>query len=229
MIVRSYQRIFRPSRRIYQVEGHQIPVPGGVPLAWLAVFTIALLAVMMLTAGSLALCVLLAAAAGLYGLAVGGRIGALVAGAGVLIGTLLLGVALGLLDWPLRLLVVPGAVATFATLATPDGRPVHRYVQSWLLVRLRPSRRSLGRPLAPAGHQHLHPIAVWIAVDHHTATVRRGRITGPAVVLCRIPVTITTRPGGRTRVVRPARGTRGGTVPVDDLVIGIGERLEARP
>jgi len=42
--IRSYQRIFRPERRIYQVEGHVLPVPGGVPLRWLAYAGTALVA-----------------------------------------------------------------------------------------------------------------------------------------------------------------------------------------
>ena len=33
--IRSYQRIFRPDRRIYQIDGRRLPVPGGVPLEWL--------------------------------------------------------------------------------------------------------------------------------------------------------------------------------------------------
>ena len=41
--IRSYQRIFRPERRIYQVEGRTLPVPGGVPLRWLGWATAALL------------------------------------------------------------------------------------------------------------------------------------------------------------------------------------------
>jgi hypothetical protein len=32
--IRSYQRIFRPERRIYQIEGRALPVSGGVPLRW---------------------------------------------------------------------------------------------------------------------------------------------------------------------------------------------------
>ncbi len=34
--IRSYQRIFTPDRRIYQIDGRRRPVPGGVPLEWLA-------------------------------------------------------------------------------------------------------------------------------------------------------------------------------------------------
>ena len=34
--IRSYQRIFRPERRLYSIEGRVLPVPGGVPLRWLA-------------------------------------------------------------------------------------------------------------------------------------------------------------------------------------------------
>ena len=50
--IRSYQRIFRPERRIYQIEGRTLPVPGGVPLRWLAYATATLLAVIALGSGS---------------------------------------------------------------------------------------------------------------------------------------------------------------------------------
>ncbi len=149
--IRSYQRIFAPERRIYQIEGRSLPIPGGVPLRWLAYATGTLLAVIVLSAGSSTVAVGIAAIAALAGLGVGGREGAAVAAIGALGGAWLAGIALGLLDWPLRLIVIPAAVATLGTQATPDGRRADRFALSWLSLRLSPLRRSLGRSLPLAG------------------------------------------------------------------------------
>jgi len=149
--IRSYQRIFRPERRIYQVEGHRLPVPGGVPLRWLAYAAAAVVAILALSSGSATLDGLLALAAASAGALLGGREAAVVAGAAAFAGAWILGFALGLLDWPLRLIVIPAAVATLATQATPDGRRADRFAASWLALRLAPRRRSLGRALPPAG------------------------------------------------------------------------------
>lgn len=151
--IRSYQRIFRPERRIYQLEGHPLPVPGGVPLRWLAYTAAALVAVLTLGSRSLTLAGLLAAAAALVGGLLGGASAAATAGAVAFAAAWALGLALGLLDWPLRLLVLPAAVGTLATQATPDGRRADRFACSWLALRLAPRRRSLGRAVPLAGEE----------------------------------------------------------------------------
>ncbi len=161
--IRSYQRIFRPERRIYQLEGHALPVPGGVPLRWLAYAAAALGAVLALTSGSVAVMALVAVGASVAGLAVGGRAGAAVAAVLALGVTWLAGFALGLLDWPLRLIVVPVAMATLATQAVPDGRRADRFAASWLALRLAPRRRSLGRRLPPAGLSYPRDGELWVA------------------------------------------------------------------
>jgi hypothetical protein len=161
--IRSYQRIFRPERRIYQVEGHVLPVPGGVPLRWLAYAAAALVVVLALSSGSLAVPVLAALGAAGVGLALDGRESAGLAGIATFAATWLAGVGLGLLDWPLRLVVVPVAVATFATQAAPDGRRADRFAVSWLALRLAPRRRSLGRALPAAGVPHPSKGSLWIA------------------------------------------------------------------
>ena len=51
--IRSYQRIFTPDRRIYQIDGRRLPVPGGVPLNWLVWAFGALLVVLVLSSRSL--------------------------------------------------------------------------------------------------------------------------------------------------------------------------------
>jgi len=229
--VRSYQRIFRPDRRVYQVEGHALPVPGGVPLRWLGYAVATLLAVIVISARSPALTALLAIAAGLAALAAGGRLAGVIAAAAAYAAVTVLGVVIGGLDWPLRLLVAPGLAATLATQATPDGRPAHRFVGSWLLVRVR-GRRSLQRPLRPTGSRRAPGDRIWVAPDEHAPELSRARIHGPAAVRFRDPVLSSVRRWPRRgRIARPAshqrRGTRG-TV-IDSVELASGERLEIGP
>lgn len=223
--IRSYQRIFKPDRRIYQVEGHQLPVPGGVPLRWLAYATAALIAVLLLSSASLTLAAAAGTVAAVGGLVIGGRAGAAVAGAVVLAGLPVAGWLLGALDWPLRLVVLPALVATLATQATPDGRATHRFALSWLALRLRPGRRSLGRPLpAPAASRVLAG-RLWVAPDERCGTLRRANVTGPAVVRAARGSTGDGWP--RRRDVLRARGGEGSELVVVEL--GAGERLRVRP
>src|SRR6185503_6921684 len=77
--VRSYQRIFSPDRRIHQVEGRPLPVPGGVPLRWLGWMAGSLVAVLALGSGSLIVPAVAVAAAGVGGLAIGDRTAGLLA------------------------------------------------------------------------------------------------------------------------------------------------------
>lgn len=230
--IRSYQRIFRPERRIYQLEGKRLPVPGGVPLRWLAYATLALLAVLAIGSGSGVLAAVLALAASLAGSLIGGRAGALTAGLGAFAAFWIAGFLLGLLDWPLRLVVVPVAVATLATQATPDGRRADRFALSWLALRLAPRRRSLGRAMPPRGVPQLHSAALWVAPDEHGPRLRRARLGGPAVTAFAAEVRV--RRGGLRQgrlIARPGRGRRPrrGELATERLVVGQGEVLEVRP
>ena len=148
--IQSYARIFKPDRRIYAVDGHRLPVPGGVPLGWLGYAVASLVAVIALSGRSWTVAIVAALVVAGAGLVAGDRRTALVVGVATLGAAQVAGFLLAALDWPLRLLIVPAAVATLATQATPDGRPAHRYALSWLALQLRPARRSLGRAL-PAG------------------------------------------------------------------------------
>jgi hypothetical protein len=163
--IRSYQRIFRPERRIYSIEGRPLPVPGGVPLRWLAYATATLLVVIALSSGSTAVAVVIATVAGIGGAGAGGRVGGVVAALGALVASWAGGWILGLLDWPLRLVVIPVAVATLATQATPDGRRADRFALSWLGIHLAPLRRSLGRALPASGRAHLLGGEFWVSPD----------------------------------------------------------------
>lgn len=188
--IRSYARIFRPERRIYQIEGHRLPVPGGVPLRWLGYAVGTLLALIALSSRSIALALLAAAAATLYAVTMGGRSTAVVVGAGVFGGVQVLGWLVGALDWPLRLVVLPALVATLATQAAPDGRATHRYALSWVALQVRPVRRSLARPVPAVGELRDVGSRLTVAADWHTPTLRRGRVGGPARVQLGRPMTL---------------------------------------
>jgi hypothetical protein len=229
--IRSYQRIFRPERRIYQLEGRALPVPGGVPLRWLAYATAALLSVLAIGSGSSVVLVLAGSGAALAGLFVGGRAGAALAALTALGAVRLAGVALGLLDWPLRLIVLPVALATLATQATPDGRNADRFAVSWLALRLAPRRRSLGRAIPPAGAAQLRDAALWVAPDEHAPTLRRGRIRGTGTI-CFAGGMRARRAGLRQHrlVIRPAGArNRRGELTASRLALGAGEVVELRP
>ncbi len=230
--IRSYQRIFRPERRIYQVEGRALPVPGGIPLRWLGYATAALVAVLAMGSESPTVAILFALAAGAAGLLVGGRTGGLAAGAGAFGAFWIGGFLLGLLDWPLRLVVIPVAVATLATQATPDGRRADRFALSWLAMRLAPRRRSLGRGLPQAGVPQLRDGAtLWVAPDEHLPELRRCRIRGAATVAFGRALRV--RRGGlrqRRLIARPARGrSRRGELVARRIAVGVGGILEVRP
>lgn len=228
--IRSYQRIFRPERRIYQLEGRALPVPGGVPLRWLAYATAALLAVLAIGSGSSAILALAATGAALAGLLVGGRAGAALAGVTALGAVWLAGVALSLLDWPLRLIVLPVAVATLATQATPDGRNADRFAASWLALRLAPRRRSLGRAMPPVGVAQLRDAALWVAPDEHAPGLRRARVRGTGTI-CFAGEVRARRVGLRQRrLVVSAAGARSrrGELSASRLAVGEGEVVELR-
>ena len=226
--IRSYQRIFRPERRIYQIEGRSLPIPGGVPLRWLAYATATLLAVIALGAGSTSVELALAALAGAAGFGVGGREGAAVAAIGALAATWLAGIALGLLDWPLRLIVIPAAVATLGTQATPDGRRADRFALSWLSLRLAPLRRSLGRSLPLAGLGYGLGGQLWVEADERSPSLRRARVRGPAVVFFSLPIAVR-RASRRRHLARPAQRSKRQAATTPRVVLGEGEALEVRP
>ncbi len=224
--VRSYQRIFRPERRIYSIEGRPLPVPGGVPLRWLAYASGTLVAALVLSARSPSLAALVAGAAAVAALGRGGRRAAVGAALCVFLFVEVGGWIVAALDWPLRIVVLPAAVATLATQATPDGRKAERFALSWLLLRLTPPRRSLGRELATLRQGH-GDSELWIAADERSPNLRRGLVRGPAHVTFSVAVEQRRR---RRRVVarrlgwHRRRGSVGRT-----LELAADDVLEVRP
>jgi hypothetical protein len=229
--IRSYQRIFRPERRIYSIEGRALPIPGGVPLRWLAWAAGTLVFLLALAAGSSTVAVLAAAAAGLVGLIAGGRAAAAGAALAALAAVTLGAWGVARLDWPLRLIVIPAALATLATQATPDGRRAERFAHSWLWLRLRPRRRSLARALPRPGRAQLRRGELWVAPDERSPEARRGRVRGPATASFATPRLIRRGRLRRRRLVaRPlgARRPRSRDAVVDSLELAEAEVLELR-
>ena len=105
--------------------------------------------------------------------------------------------------------MLPVAVATAATQATPDGRRPERFALSWLALRLAPARRSLGRALPAPGSAQVLLGELWVAPDSGGPDLRRARVAGPAVVHLAEPASVR-RSLLRRRIVarRPRRLTR---------------------
>jgi TcpE family len=227
--IRSYQRIFRPDRRIYQIDGHRLPVPGGVPLQSLGWAFGALVLILVLAQRSIVFALVLGAIGALLGASSHGIKGAMLAGAVGFLGALLAGVVLGWLAWPLRLVVAPGMIAVLAGQASPDGRPAHRYLTSWVSLRLRPARRSLERPIPVEGVVHVWAPQVWVAPDEHSPVLHHGRVRGPARLVFGRPV-IAIPARGRL-VVRPAEGhrMRPGESRAEVIELADGQVVEIRP
>lgn len=229
--IRSYQRIFKPERRLHHIEGRALPVPGGVPLRWLGYAGGALLAVLALASGSLLVFAALAALAALAGAATGGRGGAALAGAAAFAVSWLAGHLLGALDWPIRLIVIPGGVAMVGTQATPDARSAHRFAAAWLALRLSPRRRSLGRALPAEGAPRVAGAEVWVSPDEHSPTRRRARIRGAGEIVFLGEVSAR-RPRlrqGLIRVSSPHGRDRAAEVRTKRLAVEAGETVEVRP
>ncbi len=227
--IRSYQRIFRPDRRIYQIDGRRLPVPGGVPLEWLAWAFGALVLILVLSQRSLVFALVAGGIAALLGASSHGWLGATIAAAAGFVLVLVAGVLLGWLDWPLRLLIAPAMVATLAGQASPDGRPAHRYLTSWLAFRLRAGRRSLDRALPADGERRVWAPSVWVAPDEHSPVLHHGRVRGPARLVFGRPVVVI--PGRGRFLVRPAEGhrMRRGERRAEVVELGDGQVVEVRP
>jgi hypothetical protein len=227
--IRSYQRIFTPERRIYQIDGRRLPVAGGVPLNWLAWAAGALLVILVLSYRSLLFTVVAGGVGALIGGSSRGWRGALIGSAAVSCAAQVSGLLLDWVDWPLRFVVLPALVATAAGQLTPDGRHAHRYLVSRLAVRLRAARRSLERPVMVDGHVEQWAPRVWVAPDHYAAVLQHGRVHGPAQVVFGRQVVLTPRRG--RHAVRAAEGhrMRSRDVLAEVVELGAGQVLEIRP
>ena len=226
-VVRSYQRVFRPDRRVYAIDGRTIPVPGGIPLRWLTTFSVAWVAGLLLAALSPAAIIAACALAGWSVRRLGRRrlVAPVVAATGG--GLVAVGLLVGALDWPLRLVVLPAVAATALTQLAADGRSPQRFAASWLTIRLA-GRRRLGDPLRNRGGRGVVACEVRVAGDAHLPVLRRAALSGPGRVRFAAPVAV--RRMRRARVVGPldALGHPGGLM-VDRLDLADGDRVRVRP
>jgi hypothetical protein len=227
--IRSYQRIFKPDRRVYAIDGRRLPVPGGVQLEWLGWAFGSLVVVLVLGQRSIIFAVVTAAVVGLLGASShgwpGGVLGALAGFAGVM----LAGVVLDWLDWPLRLLIAPGMIATLAGQAAPDGRPAHRYLTSSAALRMRSARRSLDGAVGAEDEVDVWAPRVWVAPDQHSPALHHGKVRGPARLVFAHPVVAI--PGRRRLIVRRADGhrLRTGERMAEVIELDDGQVVEVRP
>ena len=145
----------------------------------------------------------------------------------VLVGRLpLVGDLLHGLSAPLRLVILPLGIAVLASQAAPDGRAAHRYLATWLGLKLRARRRSAGRAVALEGEAVAWQGDLPLRPDASGPALRRARICGPARLRFAAPAAVSTR--GRTPHVRPATGSPGEET-VSALELAPGERVEVRP
>jgi hypothetical protein len=227
--IRSYQRIFKPDRRVYAIDGRRLPVPGGVPLEWLGWAFCSLIVVLVVSQRSVIFALVTAAVVGLVGASSHGWLGAVLGALAGLLGMLLAGVVLDWLDWPLRLLIAPGMIATIAGQAAPDGRPAHRYLTSWAALRMRSARRSLDGAVGTDEEVHVWAPRVWVAPDQHSPVLHHGKVLGPARLVFAHPVVAI--PGRRRLIVRGADGhrLRAGERMAEVIELGEGQVAEVRP
>ena len=226
-VVRSYQRVFRPDRRIYAIDGRTIPVPGGIPLRWLATFGVLFVVVLVLAALSPAAIIAACVLAGWSVRRLGRPRLVTPVVAATAAGLVALGLLVGALDWPLRLIVVPAVAATALTQLAADGRSPQRFAWSWLTVRLA-GRRRLGQPLSVRRERGAVACELRVAGDAHQPVLRPAVLSGPGRVRFAAPVTV--RRTRRARVVRglDAQGRSGGLM-VDRLDLAAGDRVRMRP
>src|SRR3954469_20108450 len=121
-VVRSYQRLFAPDRRIYSIDGRTLPIPGGVPLSWLGYATTTVLTAIVLAG----LHPLVIAAGGWLTYISAARLGrrreGVLLAAATAAAMTVAGLLVGVVDCPLRLVVLPAVAATALTQISPDGR-----------------------------------------------------------------------------------------------------------
>ena len=226
--IRSYQRIFTPQRRIYQIDGRRLPIPGGVPLSWLGWTLLSLVVILLVSSRSLLLTLL----AGLLAAAVGRQRSlpsALAAFLVAVAGVQLVGLLLGLLAWPLRLVVLPMALATAAGQLSAEGRPAYRHLLGLFMLRLKAGRRSLGRPVPVEGERVTWLPRLWMAPDHRYPVLAHGRVHGPARLVFAQEMVLTRRRG--RHVVRPAAShkARRGDQLAHVVQLEAGQIVEVRP
>ena len=123
---------------------------------------------------------------------------------------------------PIRLVVIPLALAVLGTQVAPDGRAAHRFAADWLRLRWRARRQSAGRRIELEDEPIAWDGELAVRWDGDGAELHRGRVCGPSRVTFAVPVEL--RPRGDRLVARPGTGEAGAAV-----VLCAGVELEVRP
>lgn len=97
-----------------------------------------------------------------------------------------LGVAVGAVPAPLRLVIGPVAVAAMLARVRIDGRPAHRWALAWARHRLGARTLDAFAGVAAAGTTHAFDDPVVLAADADSS-YRQAEVHGPAVVALGLP------------------------------------------
>jgi hypothetical protein len=92
----------------------------------------------------------------------------------------------GALPLPIRLVILPVAVAFVLARVRVEGRPAHTAIAGWLRFELSPSRLA-GLRAVPRTGAVVRLDGIAIVPDERCARYRRGVVEGPAKVLLRYP------------------------------------------
>lgn len=235
-LLRTYRRVFNIDRRIYSIEGHQLPIPGGIPLRFIGWLAVSLLLMLMLRSGAPLVMLLTIAVGGGIGRRRGGWGGAVV---GAVIGWAAFTVssfALSLLSAPIALVVIPFAIAMFSLTAQPDGREPHRYALSFIAWQLAPSRSDGHAGVAAVGEtRSFRASECYIAPDWRSPVLRAGTFNGAADLTFDRGARVRRRrrPFARRRpnryLIRPPESRLRRSQVVAGLTLEPGEQAEVRP
>ncbi len=209
--IHSYRRIFRVDKRVYSVQGRQLPFPGGIPLRILGWIAVAEALIVVLYLQSTVFAVIFALVGALAGWRRGRITGVL---AGAVVGWasyVVLGFVFHIVPWEVTFVAIPAAIAGVSIRAEPDGRSPHRYAASWITWQLSPRRWSADGSVPAIDSTHTYRPSCPIAPDWRTPRLHRAEIRGPSTVTFRDPMRVRKLGVGRKDLLaRPARRTRRG-------------------
>jgi hypothetical protein len=115
-----------------------------------------------------------------------------------------IGLVVEALPAPLRLVILPVAIAAIFARLRVDGRPAHRFLAALLRHRLGPSTLDAFQPVPRRGSVHRMNTNVLLADGLDAADYRPGRIKGPATVVLGLPASARQR--GRRLELTPTQG-----------------------
>lgn len=235
-LLRTYRRVFNIDRRIYSIEGHQVPVPGGIPLRFIGWLLASVLAIAMLRSGSPIVLLLVVIVAGLIGKRRAGWPGAAIGAVLGWAGLTVVAFALSLLAASIVFFVLPFGLAMFSLTAEPDGRPPHRFALSFLAWQMAPSRTDGQIGVAAIGETRSYRASeCYIAPDWRSPVLRAGTFKGEGEISfdrgarVRRRRLLFARRRSNRYVIRPPESRLRRSRVVANLTLEPGEEAEVRP